>query len=43
MSIDSFERSYSVLLQVLFLVCLRVLQVFVDGCNLPLFIIDGLV
>lgn len=40
---DSFEWSYSVLLQVLLLVCLCVLQVFVDGCNLPLFVIDGLV
>lgn len=40
---DSFEWSYSVLLQVLLLVCLCVLQIFVDSGNLPLFIIDGLV
>lgn len=37
------SSSYIVLLQVLLLVGLSVLQVFVDGCNLPLFIIDGLV
>ena len=36
-------NSYIVLLEVLLLVGLCVLQVFVDGCNLPLFIIDGLV
>lgn len=35
--------TYIVLLEVLLLVGLCVLQVFVDGCNLPLFIIYGLV
>lgn len=35
--------SYVVLLQVLLLVGLSVLQVFVDGCDLPLLIVDGLV
>ena len=40
---NSFGRSYIVLLEVLLLVGLCVLQVFVNGCNLPLFIIDGLV
>lgn len=34
---------YIVLLQVLLLVGLSVLQVFVDGCDLPLLIVDGLV
>lgn len=43
MLMESFQWSYSVLLQVLLLVSLSVLQVFVDSCNLPLFIIDGLV
>lgn len=35
--------SYIVLLEVLLLVGLCVLQVFVNGCDLPLLIIDGLV
>lgn len=34
---------YIVLLQVLLLVGLSVLQVFVDGCDLSLLIVDGLV
>lgn len=40
---NSFQESYIILLKVLLFVRLCILQVFVDGCNLPLFIIDGLV
>lgn len=39
----AFVSSYTVLLEILLLVGLCVLQVFVNGCDLSLFIIDGLV